>query len=142
MLETRRTWFRRQSAYEEIAEYSFAEYVFAFVLPYYCDFLKTVCDAEQLITMNELHSIAEPLRANTKIRHFANKNDFLTTPEDREWLGDLLGPERTYFFPRGGHLGNLHEPVIQERVMTALTDLLPTATAAAPSTPADVASAR
>jgi hypothetical protein len=125
VLKTRRTWFRRHSAYREIEEYSFAEYVFAFVLPYYCEVLQTVCDAEELIAMNELQSIAEGLRANPDIRSFANKNDFLTTPEDREWLGDLLGPERSYFFPRGGHLGNLHKPVIQERVMTTLVDLLP-----------------
>jgi len=125
VLKTRHTWFRRHSAYREIQEYSFAEYVFAFVLPYYCDVLQTVCNAEELIAMNDLRSIAAGLKANPDIRQFSNKNDFLTTPEDREWLGDLLGPERTYFFPRGGHLGNLHKPVIQERVMASLADLVP-----------------
>ena len=131
VLQTRRTWFRRHSAYREIEEYSFEGYVYAFVLPYYCKVLQTVCDPEKLISMNTLQSIAEGLEANDKIRNFANKNDFLTTAEDREWVTDLLGPERSYFFPRGGHLGNLHKPVIQERVMTSLTDLLPDTTSVA-----------
>ena len=34
----------------------------------------------------DLHSIAEGLRANDKVRLFSNENDFLLRPEDVTWL--------------------------------------------------------
>jgi ABC-type transporter lipoprotein component MlaA len=118
-------WFRRHARYREIMDYSFAEYLFAFVVPYYCERLETLCDADELIRQNDLHAIAPALRRNPRIRHFANENDFLTSGEDVAWLTELLGPERVRFFPRGGHLGNLHRPGVQRQVTEALAELVP-----------------
>jgi ABC-type transporter lipoprotein component MlaA len=123
VLVTQRGWFRRTSAYEEIADYSFAEYMHAFVLPYYRDRLRTVENASEFVAQNDLRFIAENLRGNEKIRHFANTNDFLTTDEDVAWLTQLLGEANVRFYERGGHLGGLHKPEVQAEVMQALSDL-------------------
>jgi hypothetical protein len=100
------------------------EYLYAFVLPYYQQ-LGLVQTSEQLVEQNDLHSIEGPLRGNEKLRVFANKNDFLTTKADVEWLTELVGAEHTRFFPEGGHLGNLGRPDVQRAIMDSLEDLRP-----------------
>jgi len=125
VLLTERGWFRRTSAYEEIADYSFAEYMYGFVLPYYRDRLQLVRSADELVAANDLRSIEGRLRGHAEVRHFANRNDFLTTDADVAWLTDVLGPERARFFDRGGHLGGLHRPEVQAEIMAALSDLVP-----------------
>jgi hypothetical protein len=125
VLLTERRSLQRLPAYREIGDYSFTMYMYAFVLPYYRDRVGTVKSAEQLVAMNDLRAIAEPLRGNPKLRVFANRNDFLTSNEDVEWLIAQVGPERTRVFPTGGHLGNLHKPEVQAEVMGALQDLAP-----------------
>jgi hypothetical protein len=47
----------------------------------------------------------------------------LLTEGDIAWLTDVLGDENVTFYPRGGHLGNLHEAEVQADVMEALADL-------------------
>lgn len=123
VLLTERRPLQRLPAYREIGDYSFEMYLHAFVLPYHRDRLGSVSSAEQLVAMNDLHAIAEPLRANPKLRVFANRNDFLTSEADITWLTALVGPERVHFFPSGGHLGNLHRPEVQAEVMASLDDL-------------------
>jgi hypothetical protein len=123
VLLTERRPLRRGPAYREMGDYSFEMYLYAFVLPYYRDRLGEVETAEQLVAMNDLHAIAEPLRGHPKLRVFANHNDFLTSDDDVDWLTDLIGPEHVRFFPSGGHLGNLHRPEVQADVMAAIADL-------------------
>ena len=123
VLLTERRRMRRLPAYREIGDYSFEMYLHGFVLPYHRDRLGSVASAEQLIEGNELYAIAEPLRDHPKLRVFANRNDFLTSEADIDWLTALVGPERVRFFPDGGHLGNLHRPEVQAEVMGALDDL-------------------
>lgn len=123
VLLTERHRLRRLPAYLEIGDYSFEMYLFAFVLPYYRDQLGTVASADELVAQNDLHAIAERLRGRLELRVFANKNDFLTSQADIDWLTALVGPEHVRFFPTGGHLGNLHRPEVQAEVMEALADL-------------------
>ena len=123
VLLTERRALRRLPAYKEIGDYSFEKYLYAFVLPYHRDRLGTISSAEQLVAMNDLHAIADPLRGNPKLRVFANHNDFLTSDDDITWLTELVGSERVRFFPTGGHLGNLHRPEVQAEVMASLADL-------------------
>ena len=125
VLKTERRRLRRLPAYLEMSDYSFEMYLHGFVLPYHRDRLRTVTTAEQMIEMNDLHAIADPLRGNPKLRVFANKNDFLTSDADVDWLTSVVGPERVHLFPTGGHLGNLHRPEVQAQVMDALADLRP-----------------
>ncbi len=123
VLLTPRSALRRGPSYQEIADYGFAEYLYAFVVPYTTSRLGL--DAEQLVAENDLRRLETRLRADPRIRCFANRNDFLTTRSDRRWLRATLGPERVRFFRRGGHLGNLHEPEVQRAIMDSIRDLLP-----------------
>jgi ABC-type transporter lipoprotein component MlaA len=123
VLLTERRRLRRLPAYLEMGDYSFAMYLHAFVLPVHRDRLGSVASLAELVAKNELYAIAEPLRGNPKLRVFANKNDFLTSDQDIEWLTALVGPERVRFFPTGGHLGNLHDPAVQAEVMGGIEDL-------------------
>ena len=127
VLQTKRGWFRRSAAYEEIFDYSFMEYFYAFVLPYYLERDPRITGSDRMLELNDLRSIGAALRQNGKIRHFANRNDFLVEKEDMEWLTDTLGEENIHFFPTGGHLGGLYKPEVQHEVMQALTDLTATA---------------
>jgi hypothetical protein len=124
VLLTERRALRRLPAYEEIGDYSFTMYFYGFVFPYYRDRVGTPASSAEMVAMNDLRAIAEPLRANPELRVFANRNDFLTSDADVEWLAELVGPERVRFFPRGGHLGNLHRPEVQAEVMASIEDLL------------------
>jgi hypothetical protein len=124
VLLTERRALRRHPPYAEIGDYSFSMYFYAFLLPYYRDRMGSIDSAEQMVAVNDLHAIAEPLRGNPKLRVFANRNDFLTSDEDVTWLTALVGPERARFFPTGGHLGNLHKPEVQAEVMSSLEDLV------------------
>jgi hypothetical protein len=130
ILRTKRSTLERWAAYEEMSDYSYAEYLYGFVLPYYQDRRKELRSAEELVRENDLHAIAEPLRGNPRLRVFANRNDFLTTSEDVAWLTELVGPERVAFFPTGGHLGNLNKPEVQGLIMESIADLLPASHAA------------
>jgi hypothetical protein len=95
------------------------------VLPYHRDRLGTIGSSQALVALNDLRVLEVHLRGHPKLRVFANRNDFLTSEEDIEWLTALVGPEHVRFFPRGGHLGNLHRPEVQAEVMASLDDLLP-----------------
>lgn len=124
VLKTPRSWWRRSSASREIFEFSFMEYFYAFVLPYYRGLDPTIESAEGFFERSQLAYIERELRANGKLRVFSTENDMLLADEDIAWLVDVLGEENVTFYPRGGHLGNLHEPEVQADVMDALVDLL------------------
>ena len=124
ILQTDRSWFRRSPAYEEILDYSWLEYVYGFVIPSYTEHGAAIGSAEQMFKLNDLRSIGDALRASGKIRHFANRNDFLIAKEDIEWITNVLGEKNVQFFPSGGHLGGLHKPEVQDEIMQALADLL------------------
>jgi ABC-type transporter lipoprotein component MlaA len=114
---------RRGPAYREIGDISFDEYLRDFVLPYYRDRRGLVDSEQDLERQNDLHELEAALRASGRIRHFANSNDFLTSDADEAWLVDVLGAERTRFFPSGGHLGNLHREEVQREIQDVLEAL-------------------
>jgi ABC-type transporter lipoprotein component MlaA len=123
VLQTERSWWRRSSASREIFEFSFMEYFYAFVLPYYQKLDPSLNSPEIFFERSRLDYIEPGLRANDKIRVFSTKNDMLLTDGDIAWLTDVVGKENVTFYPRGGHLGNLHEAEVQADVMEALADL-------------------
>ncbi len=125
VLRTERRTLSRNPAYHEINDYSYEEYLYAFVLPALRERGVAPRSADALFAANDLRSIESALRANDRIRHFANGNDFLTSDADEAWLVDVLGRNHVRFFPEGGHLGNLHRPEVQAEIMEAIADLVP-----------------
>jgi ABC-type transporter lipoprotein component MlaA len=125
VLRTERRTLARNPAYDEINGYSFEEYLYAFVLPELLGRPDAPPSVAEVIAANDLRSLEAALRANGRIRHFANSNDFLTDDADEAWLVEVLGSDRVRFFPEGGHLGGLHRPEVQAEIMEVLADLVP-----------------
>lgn len=121
VLQTPRSKLRRAPAFREASEYSYLEYIYAFVLPYYAEgdtgittgITYDEAGARRFFADCDLRAIGAELAANERVRLFTNENDFLLRPEDLTWLRENLG-ERAHVFPAGGHLGNLHRKEIQE----------------------------
>lgn len=110
---------RNALTFREAREYSFMEYIYAFVLPYFAkkrdDITYDEAGVRRLFELSDLHSIADALKDNDRISFFSNRNDFLLRPEDIKWVQGLLG-DRAYFFDRGGHLGNLWREDVQQAI--------------------------
>ncbi len=127
VLKTKRSHYRRSAAYREIAEFSFKEYFYAFVLPCLDELRDDVTNdeagASKAFELCDLRSLADSLRDDPRIRAITNDNDFLLDDDDRLWLEGTLG-DRCHALLQGGHLGNLHEPDVQARIMTTITDAL------------------
>lgn len=117
VLMTKRSALHMAPAFREASEYSYMEYFYAFVLPYYAARDPEVSLDEtgerRLFERSDLRSVAQGLRSNERVRLFSNENDFLLRPEDIVWLRATLG-DRVTLFPAGGHLGNLHREAIQK----------------------------
>jgi ABC-type transporter lipoprotein component MlaA len=111
VLRTPRSKLRRAPAFREASEYSYLEYMYAFVLPCYAEgdlgITFDEAGARRLFDDCDLRSIAAELAANERVRLFTNANDFLLRPEDLEWLQATLG-ERATIFPAGGTAGTSH----------------------------------
>jgi ABC-type transporter lipoprotein component MlaA len=127
VLKTPQSLLRRAPAFREASEYSFMEYLYAFVLPYYSSIDPRItfddAGAAKMFADCDVRSVGEGLATNDRVLVFSNENDFVLRPEDITWLKDVLG-ERAHFFPAGGHLGNLHRKAIQEVIKGIVTDKL------------------
>ncbi|HXV36759.1 MAG TPA: MlaA family lipoprotein, partial [Myxococcota bacterium] len=119
VLKTRGGRWRRAMAYREIDQFSFIEYMYAFVLPYFAEQRADVSDdeggARRLFELSNLRSVGDAIASNPKVFFVSNRNDFLLRSQDIAWVSALLG-DRVYFFERGGHLGNLHREDIREAI--------------------------
>jgi len=131
VLKTELSASQRAPAYQEISEFSYIEYLYAFLLPYYAglrdDITYDEAGAKRLMELSDLHAIGEGLRLNDHIHLVTNEDDFLLGPEDLVWLGGVLGQDRCYHSKHGGHMGTLYRPEVQATVMAPILDLLPAA---------------
>jgi phospholipid-binding lipoprotein MlaA len=107
--------FVRQDSIREIRQINYAEYTEHFVLPY---LIKTgrVTNREQVLANTDLTQSTEWLRHNPKIRVQICDDDFLLTPSDLPWFHSTFGTNLVEYAV-GGHLGNLHLPAVQEKLM-------------------------
>ena len=107
--------FVRQDSVREIRQINYAEYTEHFVLPY---LIKTgrVTSREQVLANTDLTQSTELLRNNPKIRVQICEDDFLLTPADLPWFRSTFGTNLVDY-PVGGHLGNLHIPAVQEKLV-------------------------
>ena len=128
VLKTKLSKSQRSPIYDEISDFSFIEYFYAFLLPYFAERLDGIthdeAGAQKLFEMTDLRSIEANLRQNGRVVLFTNKNDFLLREVDIEWISGVFGMERCIHFDHGGHLGNLYLPEIRELVMEPLVPLI------------------
>jgi ABC-type transporter lipoprotein component MlaA/pimeloyl-ACP methyl ester carboxylesterase len=110
---------RRQPRYDEIREFNYREYMESFVLPCYIDSRANTYTRQELIEMGNLESLTPSLRGNDKIWVHTNANDFLIRPQDIDWFKSTFA-DHFILFGSGGHLGNLYQSDVQERIMRSL----------------------
>lgn len=115
--------WRRAEVYDEILQYSFAEYFERFVIPYYQERGVDLTRETVRDSATDLRSQSGRLGDNPNIRLILSRNDFLLTPEDLEWVRTTFKAENVKVFERGGHLGNLNNPAVQEAIVEALEGL-------------------
>ena len=112
----------RQPRYEEIRQFNYGDYMEKFVIPYYLSVGAGSYTREQLIAGASVTQLTPWLQKNAKVRVHTNANDFLVRPKDLDWFKSTFG-ERFVLFTGGGHLGNLYQPEVQDRIMKSLSDM-------------------
>jgi len=115
--------FVRQKSYREIRQISYADYMNRFVVPY---LIKTGrgTNTEALLAATDLTQSTASLANNPKIRVQICEDDFLLKPADIAWFHSTFGTNLTAY-PEGGHLGNLHVPAVQEKLVTMFPGATP-----------------
>ncbi len=115
-------WWRNPAS-REILEYSYWEYFYAFMLPYYLQRDSETRTAEQLLSAVDLRSLPAQDWPVGKIRIFANENDFFHNTEHLEWLIHTFLRSNVTIEPAGGHLGVLFDPATRMKIMDSVEDL-------------------
>ncbi len=123
ILEHRIRKFRRAALYQEILQYSYEDFLQKFLIPYYWTLGIELGAPDKLEAAGSLRTYFAGLKANPNIRLIANRNDFLMPEEDLAWLKTLFGADQLTIFEKGGHLGNLFNPAVQQSVLKALEGL-------------------
>lgn len=119
--------WNRDSDYQEILRYSYADYARKILIP---------MAVRQGISMREftqngsLENRAEALRKHPDVRIITTRNDFLLRPEDYHWIKSVFGPGKSSILPYGGHLGNIASHDMREAIIRHLGDLTGTASEA------------
>ncbi len=119
--------WRRDPLYQEILQYSYADYLNKFVTPYYQTRGIDLTGTEALARAGDLRTYGTALQANKKIRLIENQNDILLADEDLQWLTSTFPTNELTVFETGGHLGNLAHPAVQKAILGDLEDLNPIA---------------
>jgi ABC-type transporter lipoprotein component MlaA len=112
--------WRREVAYDEIADISYRDYVTRFVLPH---FKARGVGEDDFRRYANLKTSARGLGAAADAMVITNRNDFLLPPADLAWLRSTFGSSRLRVFPEGGHLGNLASPDVRAALTGFLADL-------------------
>ena len=120
ILQTPLSPWRREEAYREIMDCSFADYSDKFAAPYFKS--QGISEAQFIRELN-LRTYQGKLRSQQKVRVIVNKNDFLLKPSDIKWLKSTIAPSHLTIFPDGGHLGNLASPATQQAISKSLSGL-------------------
>ncbi|EEF60077.1 MlaA family lipoprotein [Pedosphaera parvula] len=114
---------RRRAAYEEIMQYSLWDYIDKFASPYDQARGIDIANPETMDKGTDLRTYSAELQDNHNIQVIANRNDFILAAEDLNWIEATFGPARATLFERGGHMGNLSQPVVQRAILEALDGL-------------------
>ncbi len=95
---------------------SFTQYFRDYLLPYYAE-NNPGSTEEQLLYRASLQSIEDYVSQAKHIAVIGNLDDIILAPGEIDYLKNLFGPERSTFFPRGGHLGNMPERIFLTNVV-------------------------
>jgi len=95
---------------------SFTQYFRDYLLPFYSEREPGVTE-EELLFRASLRSIEDYVANAKHIAVIGNLDDIILAPGEVEYLQQLFGPDRSTFFPRGGHLGNMPERTFMTNVV-------------------------
>jgi ABC-type transporter lipoprotein component MlaA len=112
--------FVRQPSYREIREINYETYAARFVIPYLIATGRGAT-SEALLSATDLKAYTPLLAGNPKIRVQICEDDFLLTSSDPAWFRSTF-PTHVTLYAQGGHLGNLHVPAVQERLVRLFSD--------------------
>ncbi|OQW53655.1 MAG: hypothetical protein A4S09_07055 [Proteobacteria bacterium SG_bin7] len=112
--------YSRRDFYKSIEDnYDFSRYIHEVVVPYY-QFKDPTLDAKTMLFRSSLYSISDNLRTNPLITVIHNKDDvYMHNSSSLEWLKATL-KNKLILFDRGGHVGNLYMPQVQEKIIQAM----------------------
>lgn len=112
--------FARQEAYREILQVSYADYLQRFMIPALARAGRGTEPAE-LAAAADLRRVTQALSHNPKVRVQICEDDFLLSREDQAWFHSTFGSNLTTY-EVGGHLGNLHVPAVQRRLVEMFSE--------------------
>ena len=98
--------WRRENSYRELMNFSFDDYLNQWLAP---EELQKGVGEKRLFHATTLRSLERALSANRRVQVMGNRNDFLVSPQDMQWMDATFG-DRATWMPSGGHLGNLGDP--------------------------------
>ncbi|MCH7995566.1 MAG: VacJ family lipoprotein [Planctomycetes bacterium] len=125
LLKSRLDPLRRAPVSDEIFDFSFMEYFYAFVLPCCTEQDENIDTAQKMFKLMDARSLAGAFPTDGRVRVFSSTNDFLLTDADRQWLIHTFGESNVTIEATGGHTGSLHRPEVQRKIMASLEDLRP-----------------
>jgi ABC-type transporter lipoprotein component MlaA len=114
---------RRSAASREILDFSFREYFFAFVVPYYLKRDPRITSEHQMFDRMTLTALADRFPTDGRIQVFTNANDFILAPGHLETLQTLFGSPNVHVTPEGGHLGTLIDPDVRKQIADVLQEM-------------------
>lgn len=106
ILKSNISHFEMNGRLEEARTISFKQYMSDIVFPNLnmgTVALKTLVEQSNLLSLRKLQH-------NKNIYIFSNVDDYIHRPEDIQFMNDLVGNDRFYLYPHGGHVGNLWYP--------------------------------
>lgn len=107
------SWWRRNALYLAIDRLELGDYAAKLLKPRYPD-----REMGELLAQSDLHSLETTLKTADNVRVLHSLDDFLLSPEDRQWLDSVLG-QRLTWLSNGGHLGGLYYRIAAERILAA-----------------------
>ncbi|HEX9047595.1 MAG TPA: hypothetical protein VF988_11255, partial [Verrucomicrobiae bacterium] len=115
VLQANPNHFVREDLVREIRQISYGDYANRFLIPYLIN-TGRVRDHAAALAQCDLTLGSDWLRQNSKVRVQICDDDFLLSTADVSWFRSTFGSHLTEY-PRGGHLGNLPAPAVQEALV-------------------------
>ena len=123
ILKSRLDPLRRAPVSDEIFDFSFMEYFYAFVLPCCTEQDANIDTGLKMFELMDARSLEGAFPTDGTVRVFSSANDFLLTDADRQWLTQTFGEANVTFEATGGHMDSLLKPEVQRKIMDSLEDL-------------------